>query len=61
MAALPPSVGGHFGPELRRFVLLQHHQGQVTVELLLPGFLAMLANKVKGTLKREGQLLLEKK
>jgi hypothetical protein len=34
---------------------------QVTVELLLPGFLAMLAGKVKGTLKREGQLLLEKK
>jgi hypothetical protein len=23
-------VRGHFGPELRRFVLLQHHQGQVT-------------------------------
>jgi len=34
VAALPPSVGGHFGPELRRFVLLQHHQGQVTVERL---------------------------
>lgn len=34
---------------------------QVTVEVLLPGFLAMLASKVKGTLKREGQLLLEKK
>ena len=34
VAALPPSVSGHFGPELRRFVLLQHHQGQVTVERL---------------------------
>jgi hypothetical protein len=34
---------------------------QVVVEVLLPGFLAMLANKVKGTLRREGQLLLEKK
>lgn len=34
---------------------------QVTIEVLLPGFLAMLANKVKGTLKREGQLMLEKK
>ncbi len=33
----------------------------VTVEVLLPGFLAMIASKVKGTLKREGQLLLEKK
>jgi hypothetical protein len=34
VAPLPPSVSGHFGPELRRFVLLQHHQGQVTVERL---------------------------
>ena len=34
VAALPPSVSGHFGPELRRFVQLQHHQGQVTVERL---------------------------
>lgn len=25
---------GHFGPELRRFVLMQYHQGQVTVERL---------------------------
>jgi hypothetical protein len=35
VAALPESVTGHFGPELRRFVLLQHHQGQVTVERLM--------------------------
>jgi transposase IS66 family protein len=34
VAELPPGVSGHFGPELRRFVLLQHHQGQVTVERL---------------------------
>ena len=34
VAALPPGVHGHFGPELRRFVLLQHHQGQVTIERL---------------------------
>jgi hypothetical protein len=34
VAALPAGVSGHFGPELRRFVLLQHHQGQVTVERL---------------------------
>jgi hypothetical protein len=33
----------------------------VRLEVLLPGFLAMLANKVKGRLKTEGQLLLEKK
>jgi hypothetical protein len=31
-APLPGGIVGHFGPELRRFVLLQHHQGQVTVE-----------------------------
>ena len=34
MAALPCGVKGHFGPELRRFVLAQHHQGQVTVARL---------------------------
>lgn len=34
MAALPCGVKGHFGPELRRFVLAQYHQGQVTVARL---------------------------
>ena len=34
VAALPRGITGHFGPELRRFVLLQHYQGQVTVERL---------------------------
>ena len=34
VAPLPEGVRGHFGPELRRFVLMQHHQGQVTVERL---------------------------
>ena len=34
LAPLPPGVAGHFGPELRRFVLAQHHHGQVTVERL---------------------------
>ena len=29
-ASLPAGVNGHFGPELRRFVLAQHHQCQVT-------------------------------
>ena len=28
LAPLPAGVVGHFGPELRRFVLAQHHQGQ---------------------------------
>lgn len=35
IAPLPCGVSGHFGAELRRFVLLQHHQGQVTVARLL--------------------------
>jgi hypothetical protein len=34
-AALPAGINGHFGPELRRFVLTQYHQGQVTVPRLL--------------------------
>src|SRR5215472_17333487 len=33
---------------------------QVTVEVLLPGFLGMLAGRVRGVLRREGRLLLEK-
>jgi hypothetical protein len=35
VAPLPDGIRGHFGPELRRFVLMQYHQGQVTVERLL--------------------------
>jgi hypothetical protein len=35
LAALPPGVVGHFRAELRRFVLAQHHQGQVTVPRLV--------------------------
>src|SRR4051812_2737766 len=34
VASLPPGTRGHFGPELRRWVM-QYHQGQVTVERLL--------------------------
>lgn len=30
-APMPAGVSGHFGAELRRFVLVQRHQGQVTV------------------------------
>src|ERR1700693_2367105 len=33
-APLPAGISRHFGPELRRFVLLQYHQGQVTVPRL---------------------------
>ena len=34
VAPLPAGIAGHFGPQLRRFVLVQHHQGQVTTERL---------------------------
>jgi hypothetical protein len=34
-APLPAGMVGHFGPELRRFVLAQYHQGQVTVARLV--------------------------
>ena len=34
-APLPVGIHGHFGPELRRFVLAQYHQGQVTIPRLL--------------------------
>jgi hypothetical protein len=35
VAPLPPEVTGHFGPGVVRYVLMQHFQGQVTVERLL--------------------------
>jgi hypothetical protein len=35
VAPLPAGIRGHFGPELRRYVLMQYHQGQVTVERLV--------------------------
>jgi hypothetical protein len=35
VAPLPRGIRGHFGPELRRFVLMQYHAGQVTVERLV--------------------------
>ena len=35
VAPLPAGLRGHFGPELRRFVLAAYHQGQATVERLL--------------------------
>ena len=35
VAPLPDGVEGHFGPELRRFVLAQYHQGQTTVPRLV--------------------------
>jgi hypothetical protein len=41
VAPLPAGIQGRFGPELHRFVLLQHHQGQVTAERI-----RMLLNSV---------------
>src|SRR4051812_455103 len=35
VAPMPAGITGHFGPELRRFVLFQYHQGQVTVPRLV--------------------------
>lgn len=35
VAPLPAGIVGHFGPELRRFVLAQYHQGQVTIPRLV--------------------------
>ena len=38
VAPLPAGITSHFGPELKRFVLAQYHQGQSTI----PRLLAML-------------------
>jgi hypothetical protein len=35
VAPLPDGIDGHFGPQLRRFVLIEYHQGQVTVARLV--------------------------
>ena len=34
IAPLPEGTRGHFGPDLRRFVLMQYHQGQTTLPRL---------------------------
>jgi hypothetical protein len=35
VAPLPSGIGDHFGPELKRFILVQYHQGQTTVPRLV--------------------------
>ena len=35
IAPLPPEVDDHFGPDLKRFILAQYHQGQTTVPRLV--------------------------
>jgi hypothetical protein len=54
LAPLPDGIDGHFGPELRRFVLMQYHQGQST----LPRLLALLSSVGVSISKRQVQRLL---
>jgi hypothetical protein len=50
VAPLPPEVGGHFGPGVIRFVLMQHIQGQVTTERLLTQLVSLGIRIAKGQL-----------
>ena len=57
MAPLPEGIDGHFGPELRRFVLMQYHQGQST----LPRLATVLRSVGVAISKRQLQRLLTDK
>ena len=57
LAPLPEGVDSHFGPELRRFVLMQYHQGQST----LPRLVALLQSVGVSISKRQVQRLLTDK
>jgi transposase IS66 family protein len=57
VAPLPEGTRGHFGPDLRRFVLMQYHQGQTT----LPRLTALLQSVGVSISKREIQRLLTEK
>jgi Transposase IS66 family len=57
LASLPEGIDGHFGAELRRFVLMQYHQGQST----LPRMLALLRSAGVSISKRQLQRLLTEK
>jgi hypothetical protein len=54
LAPLPAGIEGHFGPELRRFVLMQYHQGQST----LPRVTALLRSMGVSISKRQVRRLL---
>jgi hypothetical protein len=54
LAPLPEGIDGHFGPEPRRFVLMQYHQGQST----LPRSVALLRSMGVSISKRQVQRLL---
>jgi hypothetical protein len=57
VASLPEGTRGHFGPDLRRFVLMQYHQGQST----LPRLTALLHAVGVSISKREVHRLLTDK
>ena len=57
IAPLPEGIEGHFGPDLRRFVLMQYHQGQST----LPRLTALLQSVGLSISKREVERLLTEK
>jgi hypothetical protein len=57
IAPLPEGTEGHFGPDLRRFVLMQYHQGQST----LPRLTSLLQSVGLSISKREVQRLLTEK
>jgi Transposase IS66 family len=57
IAPLPEGTKGHFGSDLRRFVLMQYHQGQTT----LPRLTALLHSVGVSISKREVQRLLTDK
>jgi hypothetical protein len=54
LAPLPEGIDGHFGPDLRRFMLMQYHQGQST----LPRLVALLRSVGVSISKRQVQRLL---
>jgi hypothetical protein len=54
LAPLPEGIEGHFGPEVRRFVLMQYHQGQST----LPRLAVLLRSMGVSISKRQLQRLL---
>jgi hypothetical protein len=54
LAPLPEGIDGHFGPELRRFVLMHYHQGQST----LPRLVTLLRSLGVSISKRHVQRLL---
>jgi Transposase IS66 family len=57
LAPLPGGIDSHFGPELRRFVLMQYHQGQTT----LPRLAVFLRSVGVSISKRQLQRLLTEK